>query len=201
MSKESGPKDLGSLWRDQAEETLAVDLEQYANRRTRELYASTRSEILMSIGAALFFVALIAWRYHAARDRLPQLGWMAVIAAIVWALISLYRFRGRIGRVGAPPKDVLAATCLEYYRRELQRRHDHLKNEWLWHGPPVLACLVFLAIIAGKAFPGFDRLRNTLPLFVLLAIWTGFSIRRRQRQACELRREIAEIDLSTSGTQ
>jgi len=39
-----------------------VNLEQIVNRRTEELYSSTRSEILMSIGAALLLVGVVAWR-------------------------------------------------------------------------------------------------------------------------------------------
>jgi hypothetical protein len=194
MPEEPGPKDLGSVWRDQPEEKLPVNLEQFAKRRTRELYSSTRSEILTSIGAGVFFVALIGWRFASAHERLPPLGSIGAITAIVWALITLYWFRDRIWRAGGPRKDALAATGMEYYRNELQRRRDHLRNAWVWHGPLFLACLVLVAIVAGKAFPGFDRLENTLPLFVLLAVWTGFGIRCRRLQADAMQREIGEID-------
>lgn len=195
MPDDVGSKDFGSAWRDQPEEKRPVELEQFANRRSGELYSSTRSEILSSIGAALFFVALIAWRFASVHDRLPRFGWVALIAVIGWTLISLYWFRDRIWRPSAPPRDALAATGLEYYRNELERRFDHLRNEWLWHGPLFLACMLFVAIVIGKAFPGFDRLRNALPLFALLAVWTGLSITRRRRQANELRQELAQVNL------
>jgi hypothetical protein len=39
-----------------------VNLKQIVNRRTEELSSSTRSEILMSIGAALLLVGVVAWR-------------------------------------------------------------------------------------------------------------------------------------------
>jgi hypothetical protein len=32
------------------------------------------------------------------------------------------------------------------------------------------------AIVAGRAFPGMERLRNALPLVVLLTIWTSFAV-------------------------
>jgi hypothetical protein len=192
MSEDTGRKDPGSVWRDQPEETVKVNLEQFANRRTRELYSSTRAEILMSIVAGVLFVIVLGWRFARIHDRVPPLGEIGGIAVIAWALISLYWFRDRIRR--APDKDAIAATGLEYYRKELQRRRDHLRNEWLWHGPLFLACAVFAAIVAGKAFPGMDRLENALPLFVLLAAWTGFGVWRRRREASDVQRELGEMD-------
>jgi hypothetical protein len=184
------PRDPAAIWKSQPEEKLAVNLEQIVNRRTEELYASTRSEILMSIGAALLFVGVMALRLAPARDRLLELGCAAVIA---WAGISLYRFRRWIWRREPARPDAAAATGLEHYRKELERRRDHLRNEWLWHGPLFLACLVLIAIWTGRAFPGYGRLGNVLPLVVLLAVWTGFGFWRRLRKAKELQREIDEM--------
>jgi len=190
MPDQTRAKDPGAIWRDQPEEKLAVNVEQIVNRRTEELYSSTRSEILMSIGAALLFVGVMAWRFAPAYDRLQELGFAAVLA---WAVISLYRFRHRIWRQDPSRPDAVAATGLEYYRGELERRRDHLRNGWLWHGPLFLACLILIAVLMGKPFPGFQRLRSVLPLVALLAVWTGFGLRRRHLQARELQREIDEL--------
>ncbi len=184
MSDQTGAKDPGAIWRDQPEEGRKVDLEQILKRRTEELYSSTRSEILMSIAAALLFIGVVAWRVGPARNRLA--------AVIVWVIISLYWFRYRIRRRPSRP-DAPAATGLEYYRAELERRRDHLKNEWLWHGPLFLACVTLVAILTGQVFSGYQPLRNVLPLLVLLAVWTGFGVWRRLRQAKELQREIDEL--------
>ena len=189
MSDQTGANDPGAIWRDQPEERRTVDLEQILKRRTEELYSSTRSEILMSIGAALLFVGVVAWRLGSAHDRLEQVGFAAIL---VWVVISLYRFRYRIRRRPSRP-DAPAAAGLEYYRGELERRRDHLKNEWLWHGPLFLACVTLVAILTGHVFSGYQPLRNVLPLLVLLAVWTGFGFWRRLRQAKELQREIDEL--------
>ena len=191
MSDQTRGKDPGAIWRDQPEETLAMNLEQIVNRRTEELYSSTRSEILMSIVAALLFVGVVAWRIAPAHDRLPEIGFAAVIA---WVVISLYWFRRRIWRRDASRPDTVAATGLEHYRSELERRRDHLRNGWLWHGPLFLACMILSAILVAKTFQGYQSLRNVLPLVVLLAVWTGFGLMRRRRQAQELQREIDEIE-------
>src|SRR5262249_37012935 len=151
---------------------------------TEELYSSTRSEILMSIGAAVLLVAVMAWRFA---PSFGQLQWVGFAAVLVWVAISRYRFRRRLSRADA------ATTGLEYYRQELERRRDHLRNEWLWHGPLALACVLLVATMLQKTGLGFDRLTSAVPLIVLLVAWTVFGIRRRLIQARNLQREIDEI--------
>jgi hypothetical protein len=190
MSDQTKGKDPGCIWRDQPEEQLPVNLKQIVSRRTEELSSSTRSEILMSMGAALFLVGVVAWRLKIAHESLLEFGFAA---AITWVAISLYCFRRRIWRWDHSRRDAVAATGLEYYRTELERRRDHLRNAWLWHGPLSLASIIFIAVLTGRANIAFQPLRNVLPLLVLLAAWTGFGIWRRQLQAKELQREIDEI--------
>lgn len=190
MSDQSRANDPGAVWRDQPEEKKAVNLEPIVNRRTEGLYASTRSEILMSIGAAVLLAGIIAWRFAPAPDRLQELGLGAVL---VWIAVTVYLFRRRIWRREPSLPETAAAPCVEYYRRELERRRDHLRNEWLWHGPLFLACIMLAATLIGKTFPGFDRLESVLPLLALLAVWTGFGFWRRRLQAKELQREIDEM--------
>jgi hypothetical protein len=187
QTKSDNPVDI---WREQPEERLPVDLNRFAKRRTEELSSNTRSEILMSIGAALLLVGVGAWRLELAHERLLELGFAA---AVVWVAISLYAFRRRIWRAGAPPRDAVAASGLEYYRRQLELRRDHLRNEWLWHGPLALAAIFFLAVCAGRSNIAFQPLRNVLPLLLLLAAWTAYGIWRRRVHARDLQREIDEI--------
>ena len=153
MSDRARPTDPGAVWRDQPEEARAVKLEQIVNRRTKGLYASTRSEILMSIGAALLFAGVMAVRFAPYGE--PLL--LPVLAAIVvWVAVSVVWFRGRIFHRD-PPRPDTAAPGLEYYRRELERRRDHLRNSWLWHGPLFLACIMLAVTLTGRKFLGFDR--------------------------------------------
>src|ERR1017187_9559081 len=189
MSDRSGANDPGAIWKDQPEERLTVNLQQIVKRRTEELDSSTRWEILMSIGAAVLFIGVLAWRLAPDHERLLQMGYAAAIA---WVVISLYRFRRRIWRRTSRP-DAIAAPGLEFYRKELEQRRDHLRRAWLWHGPLFLACLILLALWMGNALSGYQPLGNVLPLVVLLAVWTGFGFWRRRDQAKELQREIDEI--------
>ena len=82
--------ELRAAWLNQPEEEIPVDIERIHRRRTWELFSTTRSEIISSIGAALFFAGIVAWRFALERDRLVLFGCAGVI---VWAAVTVFRFR------------------------------------------------------------------------------------------------------------
>ena len=92
------------------------------------------------------------------------------------------------------PRPDTAAPGIEYYRRELERRRDHLRNGWLWHGPLFLACIMLAVTLTGRKFLGFDRFGSALPLLAVLFLWTAYSFRRRRLLAKELQREIDDLE-------
>ncbi|MBI2689182.1 MAG: hypothetical protein HYX27_23000 [Acidobacteria bacterium] len=177
--------DPGTLWRNQPVENLAVNLERLTNRRTQRLFHSTRCEILVSICAAFFFTAGLNWRLASYRDPLPLYGLAAVV---LWSAITIYVFRDRIWN--ARP-DALFATGVDHYRRLLERRRDHLRNVWIWHGPLYLAIALFVAV--GIKYVGLERLRNAIPFLSLLVLWIVFGVVWRHRQAAGLQSEIDEL--------
>ena len=179
--------EVRAAWLNQPEEEIPVDIERIHRRRTWELFSTTRSEIISSIGAALFFASIVAWRFAPERDRLVLFGCAGVI---VWAAVTVFRFRYSIRR-HTPQPDALARTGLEHYRAELLRRRDHLRSAWIWHGPLLLACILSAATLAKRIVPG--RLWDALPVFLLLAGYAVIGIKRRVRQAAELQQEIDEI--------
>ena len=187
MRELPGFAEVRAAWLNQPEEEIPVDIERIHRRRTWELFSTTRSEIISSIGAALFFASIVAWRFAPERDRLVQFGCAGVI---VWAAVTVFRFRYSIRR-HAPEPDALARTGLDHYRVELLRRRDHLRSAWIWHGPLLLACILSAATLTKRIVPG--RLRDTLPVFLLLAGYAVVGIKRRVRQAAELQQEIDEI--------
>jgi hypothetical protein len=169
-----------AAWLNQAEEGPAAEVNEMYSRRTGELLSTTRSEVIGSVGAALFFAGVVAWRFAPERDRLVQIGCAAVV---VWAVVTLFRFQASIRRNTRRP-DFFATTGLEHYRSELSRR----RNVWIWHGPLWLAVAVSMATLAGRIVPG--RLWEALPILLLLAGWAIIGVRRRLRQAAELQQEI-----------
>uniref|UniRef100_Q028U4 Uncharacterized protein n=1 Tax=Solibacter usitatus (strain Ellin6076) TaxID=234267 RepID=Q028U4_SOLUE len=179
--------EVRAAWIDQPEEEVSVDGEGVYGRRTRELYSTTRSEVKGSIVAALFFASVVAWRFAPERDRLVLFGCAAVM---VWAAVTVYRFRSSIRR-NPPRPDAFARTGVEHYRAELMRRRDHLRSGWIWRGPLWLAGIVAGATLARRNVPG--RLWDAFPAIVLLAGWAAFGVRRRLRDAAEVQQEIDEL--------
>ena len=190
MSEQHGRLEPGAVWRSQPREEVEMNVRQFVVRRTGELHSATRWEILGSFAAAIFFVAIVAWRLT---PREEVLAWAALAAVLVWILASLYWFRRRIWP-RAPGKDAMAASCLEHYREELRQRRDHLRSEWLWHGPLFVACLVFVAAVGWRAYPGFGRLLRVTPLLGLLAAWVIFGLWQRRSQANQIQQEIDELE-------
>ncbi|MBS1872456.1 MAG: LapA family protein [Acidobacteria bacterium] len=177
--------DPRALWRAQPNQEPIMDIQQFVSRRTREMQALTRSEILGGMAASAVLLGVAAWRFAPAFNRWT----IAALALIlVWMAVSLIVFRRRLW-AASPPPDALAAACSDYYRAQLTERRDHLRNEWLWHGPLALA-LVMFCVVAPTAYahPG------AIALFAaIVALWAFYGIWRRRRQANQLQREIDEL--------
>jgi hypothetical protein len=176
-----------AAWRNQLQEEAPVNLEKLQRIQTWELFSATRSEIIGSLAAALFFATVMAWRFTPERDRLVQFGCLTVI---FWAAGTAFWFRRAI-RHNPPQPDALAKPGLEHYRAELARRRNHLRNAWIWHGPLLLASLLSATTVAARIVPG--RLWDALPLFLVLAAWAAVGMKRRLSLAADLQREIDEI--------
>lgn len=163
---------------------------QFVERRAREIESKTRQEILMSIAAAGFFIAFVAWRFGfpgAPGQRL------VLLLAAVWMTVSIYVSRNRIWPARHVPPEAVAATSLDYYLKQLVDRRDHLKREWLWHGPLLLACLLFFLIIFENQLPTPERLMKTLPFIVLLVVWVAAWAWQRWKMARQIQQEIDEL--------
>src|SRR5574340_1285533 len=99
--------EVKAAWLNQPEEDIPVDIERIHRRRTWELFSTTRSEIISSIGAAQVFASIVAWRFAPERDRLVLFGCAGVIA---WVAVTVFRFRDSIRR-HTPQPDALASTA------------------------------------------------------------------------------------------
>ena len=174
----------GEVWREQADGP-ALDV-RLLRRRESELSSRTRAEVLASLGAAALFLAVVGWRFATTYGRIPTAG-LAVMAG--WLLISLVWFCKRIR--GEAPAESLTAAGVEHYRKELERRRDHLRNVWIWHGPLIAACVtLFLVVDSTMAMRNVGAMA---PLLIVLAAWIVFGAVRRRQQANELQREIDEL--------
>jgi hypothetical protein len=189
MHEPAPPPDVKTLWLDQPEEEASVVSPENLDSRTTYLFATTRSEIAMGLGAALFFACIVAWRMS-----LDLLVGTSLALLAIWILVTLFRLRKGLWSSPKPSGAVaFTASGIEFYRSQLERRHKHLKNAWLWYGPLLLACITLTAAGFSTAPGIFRLLQRVWPLLLVLLVWTAFSSRRRHKQAEEIRQEIDDL--------
>lgn len=164
-----------AAWVEQPHEPAPVDLS--------ALQRKTRSEISGSIGAAVFFAVVLAWRVASERDFLVLSGCAALL---LWAAVTAFRYRRDFAGSS------FAKSGVEHYRDELVRRRDHLRSAWIWHGPLLLALVLGGAALARRVVPG--RIWEALPVVLVLAVFTATGMRRRFQQARELQTEIDHLN-------
>src|SRR4051794_39391283 len=116
MSDESRT-DPRMIWKEQKKEDTPVLVDNLVRRRPQQLHVSTRSETIMSIVAALFFVAVLAWRLPAVGFGVQPVG---LAAASLWIVATAVRFRRMIW--GSETAADAASTGLTHYRSELEIR-------------------------------------------------------------------------------
>ena len=124
MSDARGPMDPGELWRSQRIEEYQVNVHRIVSRRARELYARTRAEIITSLAAPILFIAVVAWRFGFAKDRVVQWGLALILA---WIRVSLYAMRRRIWGRHEPEPD--AAPRRQWITTVMNCRNGGITSE------------------------------------------------------------------------
>lgn len=190
---ESNPSgnDPKTIWQKQPAETTKMTLI-LIRKTARDLRAKTRRELL---GIAW---AQIAFAIFAIVGIVRGAGWAqraGFAIALIWCIAGAWIYQK--GMWPAPmPGDAGLATGLEYYRREIDRRRSLIGNWLIWVLCPVIFTLgVFMApLIAWMLATDPKMLRNTIPFFIVLAVWAIAMAVLRIRKRRELEREIEELN-------
>jgi len=92
--------------------------------------------------AALIVIPFFAYFFLKAGDIPFRVTWGLFMAGMIWVVVQLWR-RGR-------PKTVPAAmgssTAVEFFRRELERQRDLVKEVWTWYLVPLVPGYVALNV-------------------------------------------------------
>jgi hypothetical protein len=159
-------------------------------KKTRELHAKTRGELLRSISGPLIVVALGAFSLRFSEPALR-----AVFAfAFAWSVAGQYFLnRGMWSR--ATPEDAALSTGLKSYRREVERRRFLFSRALQWYLGPVLL-VIATWILSAVRMGILDRttLPKAAPFLTLMAVWLGALVFIRMRGQRELQREIDDLN-------
>lgn len=183
-------QDPQEIWQNQPTEPLkmsATDL----RRKALELQSKARSAAAFTIIMGIVFCVFSAWSFARAHETLARMGFALVGLCMIYAAYHAYKWTWP----GNLPEEAPIDTCLQFYRRELERQRDY--NQRWWRSPlPVLTLLgvVMAAVGTGARNAPPHPLLNALPFFLVLAIWVVAFLLLKKRQGREnLQQEIEEL--------
>lgn len=136
------------IWQDQPVEGIKMSVEEIhtrAGRFERKIRWRNRRE---SVGC-LMVSGLFTYFLFDTHDVLFRVAYGLFIAAMIWIAIQLQRK----GSVKSLPTGLGASSSLQFFRGELERQRDAVKNVWPWYLAPMVPGYVMLTIAYAMSFP------------------------------------------------
>ena len=190
MTEPPADDEIRGLWQNQPLELGKMSLEEIRQRAQR-LQKKNRREVLLFCAFALLLVFFFSRSLARSHETLPRVGLALLIG---WAVYFPYQAYRRIWPRSSAAEAALT-TCLEFYRKELQRRRNYTQQIWQWFlGPLFISLAVFLLPAVVKAIDSPSRWLNLLPFGLLLALWAAVFFPRRRRELRKLQQELDGLD-------
>ena len=183
-------KDPQKIWQNQPTEPLKMSASDL-RRKALERQSKARFEALCTIIIGIILCASFAWSFARAQDVLARMGWGLLSLCGIYAGYHAYKWIWP----GNLPEEAPISACLEFYRRELERRRDY-RHRWWRSGLPffLLLGMVMAGVGTGARNAPPHPLRNALPFFLVLAIWAvAFLLMRKKLGRENLEQEIEEL--------
>jgi hypothetical protein len=146
-------------------------------RNVREYVAS----LLAAMGFGYFFVTT-----HAV---LFRIAYVLFIAGLGWVVFQLHRK----GSARSMPAAMGTSTCLQFFRAELERQRDVVKNVWPWYLAPLVPGFVILTAAYMRALPFPAGLASAVWLDGVVALLFFVVWKMNRRAARRLQRVIDEL--------
>ncbi len=176
------------LWQDQPVEGMKMSVEAVRLRAGKFERRIARRNLRESVASAVVIIAF-GYFFVTAPNILLRITWGLFIAGMIWLTVQLRRK----GSPRTMPEDLGAATSVSFFRSELERQRDLLKNVWPSHLGPLVPGYVALNLAWAFAPP---RPTSWMTILVLdlffVAIFFGVW-KLNQRAARCLQRSIDEV--------
>jgi hypothetical protein len=136
------------LWQSQPVEGIKMSAEAIRHRAGKFESRILRRNAL-EYGGSLLAVIGFAYFFAKADDVLFRLTWALFIAGMLWVVVQLHRK----GSPRSMPAVMVASTCLDFFRAELERQRDVVSNIWPWYLAPLVPGFVVYTVAYARAFP------------------------------------------------
>ena len=183
-------KDPQEIWQNQPTEPLKMSASDL-RRKALVRQSKARLEALSTIIIGIILCVVFAWSFARAHEMLARMGWGLLSLCGIYIAYHAYKWIWP----QSLPEEAPISTCLEFYRRELERRRDYL-HRWWRSGLPLFLLLgmVMAAVGTGARNAPPHPLLNALPFFLILAIWAvAFLLMRKKLGRENLQQEIEEL--------
>jgi hypothetical protein len=190
MPSEFPMNDPRSVWQNQRTEPLKMSANEL-RRRARQRQSRACFEAHLSIVIGLACSGFFAWTFSRAHEGLARMGWALLSLWGIYAAFHAYKWI----RPQNLPQDAPISKCLEFYRSELERRRDYLRNRWWRSGLPFFILGMAMVIVGtGARNVSPHPWLNAIPFLALLAVWAvAFPFLKKKLGQENLQQEIEEL--------
>jgi hypothetical protein len=176
------------LWQDQPVEGMKMSVEAVRLRAGKFERRIARRNLRESVASAVVVIAF-GYFFVTAPNPMLRITWGLFIAGMIWLTVQLRRK----GTPRTMPEDIGAAPSVSFFRSELERQQDLLKNVWPWHLGPLVPGYIALNL-AWVLAPARPTSWMTILVLDLCFIAIFFGVWKwNQRAARCLQRSIDEV--------
>jgi len=183
-------KDPQQIWQNQPTEPLKMSASDL-RRKALDRQSKARFEALSTIIIGIILCIVFAWSFARAHAMLARMGWGLLSLCGIYIAYHAHKWIWP----GDLPEEAPISTCLEFYRRALERRRD-FRQSWWRSGLPffLLLGMVMAALGTGARNAPPHPLLNALPFLLVLLTWVvAFLLMRKKLGRENLQREIEEL--------
>ena len=194
MTNESPSNDLRNVWQNQKPEGIVMSTEEIRRKaiefEKKVFWENALNYLVGFTGVALLSLCLM-WQIL---GPLLRLGIGLILVAVLYMVWQTHK-RSPFRRV---PAEMGSASCLEFHRRELERRRDLHRSVWRWSlGPAIPGLLVFMAGLAHMS-PWRHSMRDLIAFNLMFGGIVVFAFayawRESQWRALKLQNQIDELN-------
>jgi hypothetical protein len=175
--------DLRNLWQNQEVEAMKISITEL-RAKAAAVEGRIRQRNLREQVACLLVLIGLGWLFFRPSPLVPRISFALMMAGAIYVAWHLQVK----GAAKVLPSQLAGASCVEFYRRELEKQRDLARNVWKWYLGPLIPGMALL-VIWGR--------RNTLPFATLsvVAFWTIDRMNRRAARSLE--QQIDDLKLYT----